>query len=276
MTELSFDDAQEIRLADNLIEKPLLWSRSSPAPSSTPVLSFVKFRAFDRATKQYCSIVQLLRSGQWEDALVLARSLYELNMNLSEINCSSDREQAARKFVRFGKFQQLRLEQRRAEDQLRDENLEPKPCAQTIAECEQKLTAIASTLNREFGEFRGSKGKKWQDSWSGLSVETLAEHLAKATGGQRGQSDYFVFKLGSLFTHNTPASLFLTLRRDPEAADWKRFRESLEDTGRKGLREFLREASMCLVDIIGIAGDSIAGYERPWFDDFALPLLEKF
>jgi hypothetical protein len=63
-------------------------------------------------------------SGQWEDALVLARSLYELNMNLSEIECSSDREQAARKFIRFGKFQQLRVEQRRLEDQLRDEKLE--------------------------------------------------------------------------------------------------------------------------------------------------------
>src|SRR5947208_978795 len=105
------EDDEAFRLSDALVQKPALWSQSAPVPSDTPVLSFVKFRAFDRAVTQYRSIVHLLKLGQWEDALVLLRSLYELNMNLSEIGGSSDREEAAKKFVRFGKFQQLRLEQ---------------------------------------------------------------------------------------------------------------------------------------------------------------------
>ncbi len=274
MAETRFSDDEALQLADVLIEKPLVWCEEAPVSSDLPVLNFVKFRVFCRAVKQYLSIILLLRAGRWEDALVLARSLYELNLNLSEINCSSDPEQAATKFVRFGKLQLMRLEQKRLEDQLRDERLQAQPSAEAINECEQKLAAIASTLDRDFAEFRNPK-RKWQESWSGVSVETLAQRLATNTGGQRGESDYFVFRLGSLFTHNTPGSLFLVLPLDRDIADWNELRAAIDKAGRDGLRQFLHEASMCFVDIVGMASGSIAGYDRQWFDDFALPLLEK-
>jgi Family of unknown function (DUF5677) len=284
MSEPLFEHRESFRVADDLIERPLLWSRSVPAPSDTPLLSLVKFRAFYRAVKQYSCIVQLLRAGQWEDALVLARSLYELNANLSEIDCSSNPEQAASKFVRFGKCQQLRLERRRLDDQLRDEKLKPQPPAQMIVELKQKVAAITLVLNRDFGEFRnkekpGKEGKnkgKWQDTWSGFSVEKLAQRLAKKTGGKAGQSDYFVYALGSHFTHAAPGALFLGFDPNRATADWNEVRAVLDKAGQDGLRFFLKQASVYLVDIIGLAGDSITGYERQWFDGFALPLLERF
>lgn len=258
----------------------MTWSRSVRISPDTPVLSFVKFRGFDRALKGYRSFVQLLKSGQWEDSLVLLRSLYELNLNLSEVVCSREPEQAAKRFIKFGKFQLLRLEQKRLEDQLRDERLRPQPAAQTISELERKLAAIASTLDREFAEFRTPKGKRkgkqWQESWSGASVETLAQRLAEKTGAKGGPNDYFVFRLASLFTHNTPGSLFLVLSRQRETTEWNEFQAALDKSGRDGVRPFLHLASICLVDIIGIAGDAIAGYERRWLDEFSLPLLEKF
>jgi|GEM_PF-3155891 len=271
------------RAADDLFQKPLVWSRSVPAPSGTTLVSLVKFRVFVRAVKQYSSIVQLLRSGQWEDALVLARSLYELNANLSEI-CSSNSEQAASSFVKFGKCQQLRLERRLLEDQVRDEKLKPQPSAETLLELKQKVAAITLVLNRDFGEFRtkerqgnkGNKNGKWQDTWSGFSVEKLAQRLAEKTGGKPGQSDYFVYALGSHFTHAAPGALFLGFNPSRETADWNEFRVVLDRAGQGGLRVCLRQASVHLVDIIGLAGDSIMGYEPQWFDEFALPLLEKF
>ncbi len=58
--------------------------------------------------------------------------------------------------------------------------------------------------------------------------------------------------------------------------DWGDFSALLTDAGRKGLREFLRQASVCLVDIIGLVGDCIIGYEQQWFDDVAIPFLDKF
>lgn len=63
------------------------------------------FRAFVCALRQYQSLVFLLQSGAWEDALILVRSPYELNVNLSEIATAQDPEERARRtFVTFGKF----------------------------------------------------------------------------------------------------------------------------------------------------------------------------
>ncbi len=266
------EEDESFRLADTLIEKPLMWSRPAPVPSGTPVLSFVMFRGFDRALTQYRSLLMLLKAGQWEDALILARSLYELALNLSEISCSADPEQRARTFVAFGKFQRLRLEQKLLEDKLRDEKSRAHPSAQEISECEGKLASTASALDRDFAQFRTANGK-WQDSWSGVSVVTLAQRLAKQTGAQRGQNDYFVFRLGSLFTHDTPGAMFLVLPHDRETADWNEFSAELDKAGRDGSRDILREASISFVDIVGMAGSFIAGYESKWFDELALPLL---
>jgi uncharacterized protein DUF5677 len=274
MLDESLPNDEALRLADILVEKPLTWSQPLSGPCNAPALRFVKFRAFSRAVTLYRSFVLLLKAGQWEDALVLMRSLYELNLNLSEISCSPDPEDAATRFVKFGKFLLLRLDQKRLEDQLRDERLQSKASAE-IAEYEKTLADIASKLDRDFAEFRNLKGK-WRESWSDANVETRALRLAKMTGGQRGQNDYFVFRLASLFTHSTPGSLFFVLPQDREIPGWNEFRVALDKTGREGVRQFLYEASICLVDIVGIAGDSIAGYERQWFVEFVNPLLDKF
>lgn len=193
--------------------KPLKWSRSGPRRLENSVLSFVMFRGFVRALNQYRSLVLLLKAGQWEDALVLARSLYELNVNLSEIASDSSQEEKARTFSAFGKFQQLRLLQMRVEDELLDERAKAPRSAEAIA-CEQKLADLATMLERDFAQFRATKGKrKWQDSWSGVSAETLAQRLAQQTGAQKGQHDYWVFRLASLFTHNAPGALLFAAPR---------------------------------------------------------------
>jgi hypothetical protein len=57
--------------------------------------------------------------------------------------------------------------------------------------------------------------------------------------------------------------------------DWNDFRVRIAEAGRAGARHFLHEASLCFVDIVGMAGGCIAGYEREWFDEFALTQLNK-
>lgn len=266
---------EALRLAESLIEKPISWTRPLSGKCEAPVLRFVKFRAFSRAVAQYKSLVLLLKASQWEDALILTRSLYELNLNLSRIASSADSETAARQFVKFGKFQLIRLEQKRLTDRLSDalSESQAKPSAE-ITDCEKKLAAIASQLDRDFGDFRSPKGN-WRESWSGETVVRLAQDIAEETGSEVGQNDYFVFKLASLFTHNSSGSLFFQLPLDRETIGWNEFRAAIDKAGREGLRHFLHEASVCLVDIVGIAGDCIDGYEQEWFDAFALPLLLK-
>jgi hypothetical protein len=56
--------------------------------------------------------------------------------------------------------------------------------------------------------------------------------------------------------------LFLELPPDREMLDWTEFRAAIDKAGREGLRFFLGQASLCFIDIVGIAGDSIAEYER--------------
>lgn len=262
-------------LAEQLLEKPLSWTQPLPAePSDFPVYRFVMFRGFTRAVTQYKSLLLLLKAGQWEDALILGRSLYELDLNLSKISGEADPEAAAKQFAKFGKFQLIRLDQKRIEDRLGDARLESLASVE-ITNCETKLAEIAARLNREFREFRTPKGR-WRKSWSGANVDELARDIAKATGGQGGQSDYFVFTLGSLFTHNSPGSLFLQLPSGRETMGWEEFGASIDNAGREGGRHFLHEASVCFVDIIGMAGGCVARYDREWFDSFALPLLRRF
>jgi hypothetical protein len=66
------------------------------------------------------SLLLLLKAGQWEDALILGRSLYDLDLNLSKISDEADPEAAAKQFVKFGKFLLLHLSQRRLQDGLRE------------------------------------------------------------------------------------------------------------------------------------------------------------
>jgi len=209
----SADIDEALRLAEQLLEKPLSWTEPlAPNRSNCAVFCFVIFRGFIRAVSQYKSLLQLLKAGQWEDALILGRSLYELDLNLSKISSEADPEAAAKRYVKFSKFLLFRLTQRQLQDGLRDAQLKSQTPVE-VTDCKKHLADISAELDRNFAEFRTPKGK-WQESWSGKNVEELARDIAKATGGQDGQSDYYVFKLGSLFTHNTPGALFLELLAD--------------------------------------------------------------
>jgi len=241
------------QLADRLAEKPRQWVESGPAADGS--FGCVMFLGFERALRQYGAIVELLQKGLCDDALVLVRSLYELNVNLSALKSEED----AQKFVRFAKLQQLLLEKERLNDQLQDSS-------SYIAKCGQRLEAVESAL-KEFAEFRTKKGK-WQQSWSGLNVKGLAERTAQDTGANTGQHDYWVYGLGSLFTHNAPGALFLGVGDSQlNQEKWKELRAKRDHASRNGLPAILHEASICFVDIVGMAGPCIQGYERHWFDD---------
>lgn len=247
------------QLADRLAEKPRQWVESGPAADSA--LSSVMFLGFERALRQYSAILELLRKGLCDDGLVLVRSLYELNVNLSAVKSEEDAE----KFLRFGKFQQARLIQQQLEDELT--RAEREMDLRKSGEVRQRLKEHTSRLESEFGEFKLRKGG-WGKSWSGESVETLAQKLARDTGAPRGQNDYWIYRLGSLFTHNDPGALLTGVNENELTADaWKELRLKRDKASRQGLAPILHEGSICFVDIVGMAGPYIQGYERQWFDD---------
>ncbi len=260
--------AQIFTLADELTEKPRSWVESGPVADGS--FGCVMFLGFERALRQYSSIVELLRKGLCDDALVLMRSLYELNVNLSAV----ESEQDAEKFLSFGKFQQARLIQQRLEDEVKD--AEDTGNAAEIKTATSKLSQLSSALDAQFAEFKLPNGK-WQKGWSRKTVDGLASALARDTGAPHGQSDYWVYRLGSLFTHNEPGALLTGVNDDKLTADaWKELRLKRDKATKQGLAPILHEASICFVDIVGMAGPCIKGYERPWFDDAMQKILPAF
>lgn len=248
------------QLADRLAEKPHQWVESGPAADGA--FSCVMFLGFERAVRQYSAIVELFRKGSHDDGLILVRSLYELNVNLHAIKS----EQDAAKFIKFGRFQQVRLLQQRLDDELSHAK-QAGAALSEVAALNSERDKLSSKLDTEFAEFKLPKGG-WQKSWSGRNVEQLARDLARDTGAPPGESDYWVFRLASLFTHNEPGALVTGLNGDRLSADgWKELRVKRDQGGKHGLSPILHEASTCFVDIIGMAGPCIQAYERPWFDD---------
>ncbi len=250
--------AQLFELADELTKKPRSWVESGPVADGS--FGCVMFLGFERALRQYTAVVELLRKGFCDDALVLVRSLYELNVNLHGI-----KSEDAAKFIRFARFQQVRLLYQNLEDELK--RAKQAGSDADVAAATSKLTRVSSALDSEFSEFKLTKSK-WKKPWFGQSVEVRAKELARNTGAPRGQSEYWVYRLGSLFAHNEPGALLIGLKEDKLSADgWKDLRLKRDEASRQGLSPILHEASICFVDIVGMAGPYIQGYERKWFDD---------
>jgi hypothetical protein len=61
---------------------------------------------------------------------------------LSEISCAADPETAAKRFLKFGKFLLLRLDQKRLQDRLHDAQLESEASVE-ITDYERNLAQIS-------------------------------------------------------------------------------------------------------------------------------------
>jgi hypothetical protein len=193
--------------------------------------------------------------------------MYELNVSLSAVKS----EQDADKFIKFGRFQQARLIQQRLEDELKD--AQDSGIATAIDSARAKLSQLSSMLDTQFAEFKLPNGK-WQKTWSRKSVEALAGALAHDTGAPAGQNDYWVYRLGSLFTHNEPGALLTGLNDNKLTADgWRDLCFRRDEANKKGVSPILHQASICFVDIVGMAGPFIQGYEPAWFDDAIQKIL---
>jgi hypothetical protein len=179
---------EALRLAEQLLEKPLSWTEPlATEPSDFPVFRFVIFRGYIRAVSQYKSLVLLLKAGQWEDALILGRSLYELDLNLSKISGETDPEAAAKQFVKFGKFLLFRLTQRQLQDGLRDAQLKSQASID-VADCEKSWqisvpswTGSLRNSARLKGSGRSPGRAKTSRSWLEISPKRQARRTDKAT-----------------------------------------------------------------------------------------------
>lgn len=137
-------------------------------------------------------------SGHWEIASACARQLYELVLNMEEIERSSDREQASISFAAYGMLQMLLF--RKAEIEYERDTGRTYRVSQ-LDELEEHLKAPM------FDEFRVTKPGK-PDGWVGWWSEKNAWQLAKASSSVMRVPQYnTVFRKWSAEAHGAPGAV---------------------------------------------------------------------
>lgn len=72
-------------IVDDVVNKLVEWIHTKGLAPHKNALAFVKTLTIVRAFNLYKSINLLLRTDHWEDAAIIARSLFELLLNLEEV-----------------------------------------------------------------------------------------------------------------------------------------------------------------------------------------------
>ena len=167
------------------------------------------FAIMNRGINILKAVSLLAENGHWEMAAAPNRQLFELLLNLEEINRQPDRGAALEKYRLFGEFQFLRA--RREELRYNEET------GRTVdADDKGKLDAIfASDVFDVFkGKPRADGTRPWVTHWN----RTNAREMAEASDQPIRASQYFMlFSRWSEEAHSTPGALFGAMNRTVES-----------------------------------------------------------
>lgn len=140
--------------------------------------------------------VQLLcGEGHWEFAASVVRQLFELVINLEFLAEQPRREEAVRRYMRFGLLQTVVQRQAMFEYDRKTGRAVNAGDAATVE----------AMLEREFSEFRDGKTPgRWKPNWSGQTARQLADR-----SGHKLRKDQYkiLFTVWSEQTHATPGAL---------------------------------------------------------------------
>ncbi len=155
--------------SEYVIEKLHQWIDVSQPSAPTTRLDIVLVAIVVRAFNLYRSINNLLATDHWEDAGILSRSMYELVLNLEEIQRDKGKEEAkAGKYLKFSLLQKF-LHRKMIIEYYHNTGADNKEEYLKVKELERNAKSL-------FKEFRSSRGySEWQDYWHGKSVYKLAQ-----------------------------------------------------------------------------------------------------
>lgn len=226
---------------------------SMPEPQSPAelVLHASNIRAFNL----YRSINILLETDHWEDAAILARSMFELLLNLEEIYREENRvEQRSRVFLRFDYLQ--RYLHIKADFDYKDKT------GRSTEEENKKLADLDKCAEICFAEFKRSKGRKgWKTYWCGKKVYQLAKESKSAI---RLPQYNLCYSLSSDLSHSSPFSVMCQMIfGDREVSLKEEFRRH-EEQEEKYLQHVLIMSTSWLLEILYFGKDMIPDYQLEW------------
>ncbi len=218
-------------------------SGALPIPESH--LQVVRICAVIRAYNLLKSIRQLLAADHWENAAILMRSLFELVLNIEEVERNPVKaEEQAERFVRFETLQRYRRLRSGSDYDVRT-NRRSTHDPQLIA-IEKAIVQFCG----EWAEKRKDGTVKWKTSWCGKTVKQLCE--ASGSSVRIGQYE-IVYAFASDMAHSSPCSVLSTWQQQNNI-DWKAFFAQNDESERRQALNVMSLSIAFACEIVGITG----------------------
>lgn len=240
-----------------VIEQVAEWLHKSGMPQVQSALDIVKLSSLTRGFNLYRAINLLLETDHWEDAAILARSMFELVLNIEKIlTDGQSREAKARKYLRFGQLQRYLKVRTKTEYEIER--------GRASQDKRARLAKLEEQADFLFAEFR-TKGKKpkWIRSWCGKNVFELAKD---STYPLRLAHYRVVYSLYSWLSHSSPyatmTAFSLTKEKAPCSAE--ELFQRLEQSDKEHLRDVLTMTTTWFLELAFSARSVIPRYDVKW------------
>jgi len=252
---------------DSIVEKLHQWIDLANIPDDGTALGTVSLAFIFRSFNQYRSILNLLKTNHWEDALILTRSLFELLLHAEElIHRSKDQELAAQHFLLFSQLQDYRewaaLERYKVAS------------ARNSQEYAKKLDKIDNTARKLFAPFsytNKKKRKKWRENWCKKKVADLCN---LSQNPMRMHQYRILYAKGSDFVHSSPAAVFSATHLDDES-NWEKFITHVDSAEKDGLRLVASFSTIFLGELLSLTGNRLPDYDPDWLIGKLSPTVKK-
>jgi hypothetical protein len=250
------------RITKLVISTLHIWIDKGNIPNPQSAIECVLHACSVRAYNLYRSINNLLETDHWEDAAILARSMFELLLNLEEIQREHELEdEKATKYFRFHYLQ--RFLHSSALEQYKVSSRGNPSDNKSLEELESHALAI-------FAEFR--KKNEWQRSWCGKSVHALA----KESGHPMRYHHYkIIYSFFSDMSHSGPLPVLSSVLLGEDAEELSKQLGNQSDNERKHATLVLSLSTVWLLEIILRSKKMIPKYQLAW-NERVLRMLIKY
>ncbi len=242
-------------IINNVVDKLHEWIHVNEMRQDKSALDFVKTVTIVRTFNLYKSIKLLLSYDHWEDAAIVARSLFELLLNLEEIlRDESEAEGKASKYLSFSKLQ----------DALHicydvEYNVETGRCSKERALLLEKLKQSMETCFQEFRKKKGRTG--WKNTWCGKNVYELA---SMSKNPMRIHHYKIIYSHFSDLSHSSPYAAMTTWSEMKQGDSDDLIIQRREDIEKENLVNVLLLSTSWLMEILLLANSQIPAYDGKW------------
>jgi len=244
------------QITDEVLDQLHAWIDLGQEPKVETACHVVYIASAIRALNLYRSIVLLLEKDHWEDAVMLTRSMFELLLNIEEIQRDKAMvESKSQVFLRFEMLQKYLHAKA-----IRQYNID----TGRLSDTDDKLTEMdkkAELLFYDFLTVTRNGRRKWQNSWCGKSVRDLA--VASEQAIRKRQYDV-LYSYMSAFSHSAPLSVMTTISPLRSLEEYEKLQIEREEKEEEQLKLVLSLSTFFILEITLRVRDIVPDYDIGW------------